>query len=227
MAVAGDLISASTITAATQRLTTLGTEFSRAATAVARAGSAAQHAPVPAAAFPFQVLERGAADAALREAGDAAVWANDLLCRQRATLGASLLQRSATGSMRAPVDGAFAAGVVVGCSAGISRWGWDFHAAIAYREEGSRGIRVVDHLLFDRPVPLSRWQQAIGARASDVTIESAFHAYPGTTEPPTALLQQTWDRIPDGYTLPGELRLTPGGTDTVMQRFAARSRAAA
>jgi hypothetical protein len=53
-----------------------------------------------------------------------------------------------------------------------------------------------------------------------VTIESAFHAYPGSTEPPTVLLQDTWDRIPAGYTLPGELRLDPAGTETVMQRFA-------
>jgi hypothetical protein len=220
MAVAGELISASTISAATRGLASIGDEFTRAAKLVTKAGTPALHAPVPAASFPLQVLERGAADGAMREVGDVAVWANDLLCRQRATVGASLLQRAVTGSMRAPVDGAFAAGVVVGRSPGISLWGWDFHAAIAYREEGSRGIRVVDHLLFDRPVSLSRWQQAIGARAADVTIESAFHAYPGSTEPPTVLLQDTWDRIPAGYTLPGELRLDPAGTETVMQRFA-------
>lgn len=220
MAIAGELISTATISAMTRGLSSFGDEFSRAATSVAKAGPAAAHAPVPAAAFPFRVLERGAADAAMREAGDLAVWANDLLCRQRATLGASLVQRAVTGSMRGPVDGAFAAGVVVGRSPGISLWGWDFHAAVAYREQGSRGIRVVDHLLFDRPVSLSRWQQAIGAKASDVTIESPFHAYPGTTDPPSVLLQETWDRIPAGYTLPGELRLDPSGTDTVMQRFA-------
>ena len=224
MAVAGDILGAATIRAARAGLATLGEDLARAADDVDfdLVGGARE--------LPLVPLPASVVDAALAESSTLSVWANDLLCRQRATVGAALLQRGATGQLAAPAEDAIAAGVVIGTSRGINLWGWDFHAATAYRQVGERGIRVHDPLLFDRPVSLTRWSQAIGTTPSDVMIETPLLAHrpflDGGDMAPTALLDETWDRIPAGYVMPGELRLDPSGTDTVMQRFRARGAAA-
>lgn len=218
MAVVGDILDATTIRAARGALAQLGDELADAAT------SHTYDLVRPAGEFPLVALESSVIDTALAGSSSLSVWANDLLCRQRATVGAALLQRGATGSLAAGSQDAIAAGVVVGTSPGIRRWGWDFHAATAFRQVGERGVRVHDPLLFERPVPLSRWMRGIGATAADTTIETPLTAHRGSfggDMDPALLLDETWDRVPAGYRMPDQLRLDPDGTDTVMARFQA------
>jgi len=102
------------------------------------------------------------------------VWRDDGFCLARATLGAQLVQERFGRAHPARAD-ELAAGVAVAAGPFSDRVpGWSTHAAVVVRLRGGPAM-VIDHTLFDRPVPLSSWAAKLGVRPEAVQVSSPFH----------------------------------------------------
>ena len=222
MAIAGDRITCSIIAAARRTVGGLGADFLTTGSKAPSRFAPLHHASgVPSGSFPLQPVPRAVFDDFARETAETFVWTQDHLCRQRARLSAAMLQRSVTGSMAAPADDAFVAGVAIVRSRTTELAVWGSHEAVVVRVAGQRGLQVIDYMLFDRPVSLTRWAEAMGTTAKDVIIGSPFEGATGKrlARDISGDLIATWNRIPDGYTMENPLLLSATGSETVIQRI--------
>jgi hypothetical protein len=118
-------------------------------------------------------ISRGAYRRLANEMRVAMPWIDDDNCGFRATIGALHVLDRLPPNPKLPeagVENALTGAVVVATAPRLAGKQWLYHAATVMQPEGAREPMVVDHLLFDRPVPLSRWQRRLRVDDGQVKI---------------------------------------------------------
>lgn len=133
------------------------------------------------------------------------VWANDMNCYARASVGARHINE-VLGHGLSPTDDAFNAAIAI-LEAPPNR-GWSFHAGVAMRDSAG-DVKVIDHLTRSEPMLLEDWARTYGVEADKTFLVSPWA---GSKVKSNTADAGTWRWIDDALTSTWE-RPTRWGVD--------------